>query len=279
MLRFRVLPKTSAVPLLALLVWPSPVLAHRGVHAQLVQVTRQLHAAPRSVPLLLRRARLYRHHGERQRALADLRRALRLAPRNPTLYRERAVVELATRQPVKALLTLEQLARLPAGLGWHGWLLRGRALAHLRRHEQALTAYDRAIAAGARTPDSYLARGKLAEALAQPALAARGYRAGMKALGNPVVLRLALIRVEVAQRHFGAARAEIDVMLARLPVKAPWLLHRAAIYALEGRPAEARRDRQAALTEALELHENRPSAQNRALLKRARQALAAARKR
>lgn len=279
-LRFRVLPKTSVVPLLALLLlWPGSPHAHRGVHAQLVQVTRLLRAAPRSVPLLLRRARLYRHHGERRHAFADLRRALRIAPRNPTLYRERAELELASAQPRRALQTTDQIAKLPGGLGWHGWLLRGRALARLRRRAQALRAYDRAITAGARTPDSYLERGGLAEALGKNALAARGYREGSKALGSPVVLRLALIRVEVAQRHYAAARAEIDTMLPRLPVKAPWLLRRATIYALEGRTTDARRDRQAALAEASELLRNRPSCQNHALLARARAALGVERNR
>jgi tetratricopeptide (TPR) repeat protein len=110
-------------------------------------------------------------------------------------------------------------------------------------------AYDDALAVGDHQ-DVYLARGRVLETLGRDEEAANGYAAGLHAHAGAVVLRDALIRVELRRGNHERALAEIDQAMAQARIRTRWLLLRGEVLAAAGRSREAQAAREEALREA-----------------------------
>ncbi len=110
------------------------------------------------------------------------------------------------------------------------------------------------------TIELYLIRGKLQESLGKLEDAAAGYQDGLAKLGDAILLKKNLIRVQIAQKQYGEALALIDEEVARSSVKTPWHLQRAEILDKMGQPDAARLAYEQALSEANRVLGKRPTA-------------------
>lgn len=228
-----------------------PVGAHDGLHEQIARATAQIRYSPRSAPLYLARAELYRAHDERRRALIDYATALELDPSLDAVHLARGRFYVQTHQPRRAVVDLDRfLERHPDHADASAW--RARAHAALSHGTAALADYDRAIAATA-TPDLILDRARLARRLspADPDAALAGLNQGIAALGPIPSLVQEALDIEIAAARYDAALERLDRLDgAGQPL---WLAARGDILARAGRPTAARDAYLRALTVIAEL--------------------------
>jgi tetratricopeptide (TPR) repeat protein len=235
---------TSATLLAVALCWGSPLpgFAHGSFHERIERANRDVEAEPDAPGPYLRRAEIYRHHGNFAAALADLDRAAALDPGGHEVDYFRGHVYLDSGHPEDAAAALggflEHEPRNPAALEG-----RARALASLGRHLEAASAYSRAIAnRPVAIPATYLAR---AEALASAGdehlpEALRGLDAGLATLGPVMTLQRAAIDLEIRRGDLDAALARLEGAAAAAPRQETWLARRGEILERAGRLDEAR---------------------------------------
>ena len=250
---------TGAVAVaLALVLAPTPAGAHDAPDVTLRRLGERLRADPTDVELRLRRAELLRRSGAFRGALLDLQ-ALRLAvpaDLRPLVVLARLFAD--TRHDLLARrCAQEYFASGGADAGVH-WTL-GKLHAHAGRAGLALSSYA-AAAAGRAHPDVFLEWASLLEGTGARAQAVQVYRRGLDALGDSVVLRLALVNALFALGDFAAALPHVERVLASSRVRAQWLVLRARALRGLGRVDAARADLTAALLESSRAMARRGSA-------------------
>lgn len=233
----------------ALLAAPTTAHGHAGLRAEVTRLDASLRARPHDVELLLRRAEAQRRRARFAAAFADLRRALELRPADRRLALELGLLCAAIKLPRCAERSLSRF--LAAGPEVFAALrARARARRDLGRRRLAVADYSRALRAARARPNLYLERGRLQIRLGDFDGAARGYAEGLARLGGSVVLRRALIAVQLRRRRYQEALRLVEPLLKRARVKTPWLLERARIHRAAGRARAAATDYAAALREA-----------------------------
>jgi tetratricopeptide (TPR) repeat protein len=220
--------------------------AHEGLERELEAADATVRARPGDPQALLARAALLRRAGDAARALADLDVASAIAPALREVSLERGLL-LAAVDARRAEAELDRfLADGPPTVA----ALVARAALRERAHRLAEARADWDAAFRLRPdPDAALARGRLDETLGDLGRAAAGYEEALHALGGAVVVRIALVRVEIARGRFSHARALVDEGMAQAAQKAEWLLLRADVDDAAGQRAAAARTRRAALDE------------------------------
>lgn len=237
----------------------SAAWAHPGITAELENLESRFAQAPGDVELHLRRAELLRRSAAHARALVALEEAGRLAPQDPRVALERGLNFASAGLSRAAALSLDAaLAALPDSA--IGWSTRARLHAEAGELAPAIAAYGRALRLQPE-PDHFLERGRLQEKVNDKAGAAATYGEGLARLGDSVVLREALVRVELSRGRPEAALAALEPALAAAPVKTEWLLRRAEIHQAAGAAERARADRAWALAEAERALAQRPTPQ------------------
>lgn len=237
--------------------WAIPSAGHESVNVQITNLGAKIQKDPKNPSLYIERADLLRREKQYAAALSDLDRAQKLAPERRDLVLERGLT-LAAKGDTEAaerLLSRYLASGLPSA---KALLTRGKIREQALRYAEARVDYAAAVALDPQ-PDSFLARGRMDEALGHWDDAARGYEEGLRVLSGAIVLRLALVRVEQKRGHYARVIAVIDEILPKLPLKADWLLLRANAHEGAGRVADARKDREAALREADERLAIRPT--------------------
>jgi tetratricopeptide (TPR) repeat protein len=264
----------SPLVLLALLA-PGYAHAHEGASRELARLERRLAVAPGDVDLRLRRARLLRRRGELGAALTEARRVRRLAPRDPRARRELGLVYSSLGRGAAARRELDRYLSTGA-LDAEALRARARIAVARGRVRAALADYDRAVAVRSH-PDLFLERGELLVRQGLLERAQRGYEEGLRAVGDSVVLRRALVSVLLGRRRFAEALGQVEHVLDGARLRAPLYLWRAEVREAAGDRGGARRDRERALGEATRALARRPSALHR--LWRAKAYVALGRKR
>ncbi len=257
--------------LLAASSWSLPTYAHEGVNIEIAALGIKIQKEPQNVALYLERAALLRRERQFAGALADLATAQKLAPdrREITLEKGLTLAGMGQTKEAETLLS----AYLDSGLpSVSASLARGKIREQAKRYAEARADYAAAVTLSP-TPDSFLARGRMDEALSHWDDAATGYEEGLRVLSGAVVLRLALIRVEHKRGHYDRAITLVDEILPQLSFKAEWLLLRAEQHAAAARPEKARKDREDALRETDERLARRPTDLVRILRVKALEAL------
>ncbi len=231
---------------IACLLAASVAHAHQGPDAELRGLDARLRQEPDNAELHLDRAALLRRTGELGAAMADLRAAAHLGA-SRRVHLERALVRKQLGNLRGALADLNRF--FAAGAPTHAALVaRGEVHEALKLLDQAHADFGAAIRLGA-TPELVLRRGAIDERRGRLEQARDGYEKALPQLGNALVLRLALIRVERALKRPAAALAVINELLDASPANADWLLLRAEVKLESGDAAGALRDRRRALKE------------------------------
>jgi tetratricopeptide (TPR) repeat protein len=96
----------------------------------------------------------------------------------------------------------------------------------------------------------YLSRGELHESLGHLEEAASGYREGLSRLGNAMLIKKGLIRVEMTRKRYDEVLTLIDDELDRASVKTEWHLRRAEVLVAMGKDQAAQSAHEQALAEA-----------------------------
>lgn len=258
--------RTLLAPGVFALSLPGLLYAHPGLHHDIERVTKALAEAPDRADLLTERAYYYRLDGKPDSAWADLELAVALAPADREVALQRGLTLSALGKDADALAELDRFLRLGPPSA-KAYAERARILVRRGEPEEAVKAYSTALALD-KDVELFADRGRLQESLGRLDDAAAGYREGMASLGGAVVLRLALIRVEIQRHGFEEALRLIDEVLQQSQVKTEWLLERGAVLDQAGRTDEALAARKAALVEAERVVSFRPTALN--LLARAK---------
>ena len=220
---------------------PGRVFAHGDLHDQIDGVSDRLAHDPNNAALLLRRAELYRLHGEWENALKDVDRVSQVDPKpgRSDLLRAKILVDAGQLQAARTALN-QFLERQPNHVD--GLITRALLLVKLGSGSLAAQDYSRAIAASPRPePDYYLKRAEALRRATPPQLgeALAGLDEGIRKLGPLVTLELAAIDVEVALRNYDRALTRLDTARRTSARQESWLVRRAEILAAAGRIAEA----------------------------------------
>jgi len=237
------LRRLSSLPIvvLAIGVFASPVLAHRGIHELIDDKAVQLTQNP-GVASALELAELHRLAGELDEAEEALARAAAVDSNDPNLDLCRAALALDRMRLPEASSALERhLVRFPEDPR----ALELRSRLREREGDRLGAAQDlgRVIHGVERpTPDLYVRRAELLLAAGPEhgAAALATLEAGMERLGHIASLELAAVDIEEARGDMDAALARLDRMSAGLRRPGAWLSRRAALLERRGDTESAR---------------------------------------
>jgi tetratricopeptide (TPR) repeat protein len=234
--------------------------AHSGLDPETEKITEKLTKDPDNVDLLVRRGQVYRSNGKFLESLLDLERAWLLDRENRTVVLHHALTLSALGRNKEAEAALDYFLQEESDPK-RVFALAERA--HIRartgRVELAIDDFTSAIQLQP-TIELYLNRGQLQESLGKLEAAAAGYHDGLAKLGNAILLKKGLIRMQIAQKQYGEALALVDDEIARSSVKTPWYMQQGEILALMGQPDASHLAYERALSEANRVLEKRPTA-------------------
>jgi len=226
------------------------VAAHPGLDPDIDEITHELEENPKNVDLLIKRGQLYRSNGELTDSLDDLDRAEELAPDNPRIIFERGFTLSAMGRDRDAEVALDQYLEQASGRTRLDALAE-RAHIHARTGQAGLAIADFTSAIRMHPAMGlYLARGELHESLGHLEEAASGYREGLSRLGNAILLKKGLIRVETTRGRYDEVLTLIDEELDRASVKTEWHLRRAEVLVAMGKHQAAQSAHEEALAES-----------------------------
>jgi tetratricopeptide (TPR) repeat protein len=227
---------------------------------EVAELTERLSKDPSNVGLLKQRAALLRSEQRFSDALNDLDRARLLDPNDHEIRVQRGITLSALRRDREAESEFDSYLKLETAQSRAIALAeRGHIRARTGRPELAITDFTDAIAIRPAL-DLYLARGTVQESTGQLGAAAAGYQDGILRLGRAIQLLTALIRVQVQQGEFQSALTLINNELPRTPIKTLWLLSRAEVLSAMGQAAQAQLELNAALEDANQALQKRPTA-------------------
>ena len=223
--------------LLGVLLCPSWARPHQGAHQRLIRVDQSEASNGVTSATALSRARALLDSGAPNDALAAVEHARRSGAAHVDVLATRAEVWIALGEPERAELDLTALIdrgeKLAPAYGRRAALRAAAGRVRSARADWAM-AFDIGP-----TPERALEWGKLSEELGDHAVAMDGYRHALRVLDGPVVLRLALMRLERERGDLGNALREVDALLRVRPEHALWHLTRAELLMEIGRPMMA----------------------------------------
>lgn len=208
------------------------------MHVQIDTLTPQIQKAP-TAELYLKRGELYRLDEDFAAALADFQKAEKLDPTLDTVHFCRGRVLFESGDWKQAIEALDNFLKKKPG-HIEGHMVRARSHARLKEYTAALEGYDRVITLiDQPTPDCFLERAETLIALERSEDAIKNLEEGIKRLGNLLALQKAAIDIEINLKHYDAALARVDRVMATLQRKEVWQTRRGEILEAAGHRAEA----------------------------------------
>ena len=212
-----------------------PSLAHESLDRNVARINAEISLNRGDATLYLRRSELHRLHRDWASALADLHRAIELAPDRVDLDYYLALIQIEAERPADALAAVDRyLLRGPDRAGAR--LVRSRALIELGRIHEAVRDLDRAIELQP-SPQTYLSRADLLVAFGNLDHAVTGLDEGISRLGDVPALIERALAIDQGRGHRAAALARLDAVLARGSAPRYWRARRVAV----GEPTESQR--------------------------------------
>jgi tetratricopeptide (TPR) repeat protein len=249
-MQFRVL-------LLCILLGPSSLLGHDGVHVDVDRINELISKSDDPGPLYLMRAKLCRAHGRPELGLKDCQVA-RGCGVDPTAEKfERALCLRDTLRHDRAMQLLDELVNNSVAAPLDVLSVRSSIREWRGDIDGAIIDLARVHAV---RPDleTTLRLGSLFEKRKAHGLAASLYRQMMERAGESILLTIGLIRAESARGHPDAALQLIDAQLENASLKAPWLQRKAEVLTAAGRVDEANTVLEAALSDLDRIFKRRP---------------------
>ena len=232
------------------LLLPVQASAHADLLQQIRLLDGQISSRSENPTLYLKRANLYRLHGDWEAALANVAKTRLLASAHAETDYDEARIWLDRGDPAKAKALLDSYLRHRPGDS-NALVLRARAHMALGHDVRAADDYDQAIARmKAPLPDIFLERARhLRDRLpAETARLLRGLDAGLTRLGPSAPLISLAVEVEVARGLPLAAIPWLDRLPAKLRSLPKWQARRGDLLMQAGRAEAARRIYAEALT-------------------------------
>ena len=222
-------------------VFAANVLAHDGLHEQIIAVTKKIAKEPNNANLYLKRAELYRLHEEWKNSEKDFNRAEKLNPNLAVVDLGRGKLWLDAKRFSSAKSALERfLTKEPNS--FEAVLTLARVSSKLNQTENAVKYFTQAIALSPKdSAEIYLERSLLLGERGRFDEALRGLDEGIERFGGLVVLQNAAIDLEVKRKHYDAALTRLDKLAATMPRKESFLLKRGEILLKAGKKCEARK--------------------------------------
>ncbi|MDQ3061911.1 MAG: hypothetical protein M3R14_03465 [Acidobacteriota bacterium] len=216
------------------------VLAHDGLHEQIVAVTKEIKKDPQNAALYLKRAELYRLHAEWKNSENDFYKAGKLDANLAVVNLGRGKLWLDAQQYAKAKLALEIfLSKEPNS--FEGVLTFARVSAKLKQTKTAVKYFKQAIELSPKdSAEIYLERAETLRSANKVDEALRGLDEGIGRFGELIFLENYAIDLEVERKNYEAALGRLDKLSATLPRKESFLLRRGEILLKAGRKCEAR---------------------------------------
>jgi tetratricopeptide (TPR) repeat protein len=200
-----------ALAILASCAFTPCLRAHGDLHERIATLTAQILTNQAVPELWLQRADLNREHGEYDAAISDLDRAAQLRPGWSAVPLQRARISYDTGKFAGCELAATDCLKLdPANAD--ALVLRARAFVQMGKPALAIADYDAVLNAtnsAASLPDLYLERSRALASLKRWDEAIAGLDAGMKRLGSTPSLALPAIDYERQRGHFDAALARL----------------------------------------------------------------------
>lgn len=228
---------TCSAVLLCLL--PSRVWSHPDLIEQIDRLSTELKQTPPNPSLYLQRAEVYRQHGQYAEALADVETAHRVGADGTLVHLARCKIYVDSNKPMEAVQEANALLAVapshPETLA-----LRARCRVALQQTNEALADYSLAIRNYPHPePDLVLERMRLQLAAGKTAKAITDLDQVLQRVGPAIQLQTAAIDCERIAKNYEAALHRVESILARMPVKEPWLLQRAEILEEASRESDA----------------------------------------
>jgi predicted Zn-dependent protease len=227
------------------------VRAHLGVDEQIVVLDKLVEANPADASLFVRRGELHRIHRDWKNAEKDYLQARKLDPELLTVDYCMGRMKLEEGDPAAAKKHLDRyLGKRPDAS--QARIIRGRALVELGDPLNAAADFTAALASapeGSRRPEVYLERARALMSAGPEHLdqALKGLEEGLSALGEPVVLHMYALELEIGAKRYDAALRRVDKLSAGSVRKEPWLIRKGAIQEAAGQKTAAIRSYQAVL--------------------------------
>jgi predicted Zn-dependent protease len=236
-----------AVMVLLVVALAAPLSAHEGMHEQIAQVTAEIVRRPHDAALFLKRAELYRLHGDWQEASRDYDRARRIDPALTAVDLGAGLLLLDRGRPAAALEPLHRYVKA-RDEDSRGHIALARALRSTGKPSEAAGEYAAALASIPRPePELVLDHAHALVAAKRAGEALESLDTMQARLGPLVTLQLAAIEIEVSSGNYDAALRRVDAAETAAVRKETWLERRGNILHRAGRDAEARSAYQAAL--------------------------------
>lgn len=227
---------------------PFQVLAHGDLHEQILGLTQRIQTNSSNADLWLRRADLFRNHGELAKAADDTETALKLRPGWAVAQLERARIQFDAGQFATAAdSATKSLRDNPANSD--ALVLRARSRVQIGQLSEAVEDFNRVLtlANGPQPlPDLYLERARALAALGHIAEAIRGLDEGTSRLGETPSLILPALEYERSLGDFAAALKRVERSRLCFPAES-FLTLRGEVLLQADRPSEAQMDFLAAL--------------------------------
>ena len=222
-----------------------PAHGHGVVSEKIRQISAEIAKTPDNGPLYMKRGRLYLDEARYRRAMADFRKALRIAPDLHSAWYFLAQAQLGAKQPARAEISARRFMSnlVDSDRGGHirAHLLLGQVLTARGKLDRAADHYYRAfVLSETPRPRDVIA---LATTLARANRtddALRAIDAGIARLGSLVTLERHALRLETGAGRYDAAQARLDRLIADSEMPAGWMLEKARLLRDRGDEGTAR---------------------------------------
>jgi len=234
--------------LLAFLI-PQRVSGHGELLLRISAATKRIAAATNNfAQLYLERGELYREDQNWEAAEADYAKAEQLDAKLVGVDFCRArMLDDAGRLPESRTIFDKYLSRYPTDA--EALIGRARVLVKLKDRKSAISDYRRGLEFSRDPqPDYYLELAQNLSAEGQGSEALQALDDGIKKLGPIPTLQVPALDIEMERKRYDAALARLETIMKPAARKESWLARRGDILLLAGRPAEARKSYEAALS-------------------------------